>query len=57
MQKIIALTECHLNPDIINEEMSIEGFTIYRGDRKDRSHEGVIIYSDWSCLQISKLPN
>ncbi len=42
--KFIALTETHLQPDILDSEIKIEGFTPYRSDRTERSHGGVILY-------------
>ena len=40
----LALTETHLSSDIIDAEISIPGYTIFRTDRKDRSHGGVAVY-------------
>ena len=40
----IALTESHLTPDIRDEEVNIENYTLYRTDRINRSHGGVVLY-------------
>lgn len=40
----IILTETHLNSDIIDNEVKIDGYNIYRKDRVGRSHGGVAIY-------------
>ena len=41
---VIAITETHLSPCTLDSEVHIEGFTIYRRDRINRSHGGVAIY-------------
>ena len=41
----IVLTETHLKPDILNAEVKIEGYSLYRSDRgENKSHGGVAIY-------------
>ena len=41
----IALTETHLKPDILDPEVKIEGWSLYRTDRgPGKSHGGVAIY-------------
>ena len=40
----ICLTETHLNPDIIDAEIQLENYTLFRSDRNERSHGGVAIY-------------
>ena len=40
----ICVTESHLNPSILDAEISIAGYDLFRSDRKDRSHGGVAIY-------------
>jgi len=40
----IALTETHLNVDIMDSEIQIDGYHIIRRDRINRSHGGVAIY-------------
>ena len=40
----ICLTETHLTPNILDAEISISGYYLFRSDRKDRSHGGVAIY-------------
>ena len=40
----IALTESHLTPDIKDEEVKIVNYTLFRTDRKNRSHGGVVLY-------------
>ena len=37
----ILLTETHLNPQIVDAEIYIENYTLYRSDRIGRSHGGV----------------
>lgn len=41
---IIALTETHLTPMILDSEIKIEGYTSFRKDREGRPKGGVIIY-------------
>ena len=40
----ILLTETHLNPDILDAELQIKNYSLYRSDRVGRSHGGVCIY-------------
>ena len=40
----IVLTETHLSPQILDAEVQISDFCLYRKDRADRSHGGVAIY-------------
>ena len=40
----ICLTETHLNPEILDAEISIPGYNLFRSDRLNRSHGGVCIY-------------
>ncbi|XP_076045873.1 uncharacterized protein LOC143028125 [Oratosquilla oratoria] len=40
----IALTETHLNDAILDAEINIQNFTLFRADRVDRSHGGVALY-------------
>ena len=40
----ICLTETHLNPDILDVEIQIDGYNLFRSDRLNRSHGGVCIY-------------
>ena len=41
----IVLTETHLKPDILDAEVKIEGWSLYRADRgPDKTHGGVAIY-------------
>jgi hypothetical protein len=42
--KIIALTESHLHPDVLDAEIALPGFLSFRSDRDSRSHGGVITY-------------
>ena len=42
--KLIFVTETHLNPDILDEEVQIPNFKLYRSDRKKRRCGGVAIY-------------
>ena len=40
----ICVTETHLNPSILDAEISINGYDLFRSDRSERSHGGVAIY-------------
>ena len=40
----IVLTETHLTPDIMDSEIRIPGYNLFRKDRCKRSHGGVAIY-------------
>ena len=40
----MAITESHLRPDVRNEKVNIENYTLFRTDRKNRSHGGVDMY-------------
>ena len=40
----ICLTETHLSPDILDAEITIDGYNLFRSDRLNRSHGGVCIY-------------
>ena len=40
----IVLTETQLQPEIMDSELKISGYTLYRKDRLNRSHGGVAIY-------------
>ena len=40
----ICLTETHLNPEILDAEIQIDGYNLFRSDRLNRSHGGVCIY-------------
>ena len=37
---MILITESWLTPDILDAEVSIQGYTLYRADREDRTHGG-----------------
>ena len=41
----IVLTETHLNPNILNAEINIPDYTLYRCDRVGRTHGGTCIYT------------
>ena len=41
---IIGLTESHLNKNIDDSEVAIEGFSSYRADRSENVNGGVIVY-------------
>ena len=43
---LLALTETHLHRDILDAEVKIQNYEIFRTDRRDRSHGGVAIYID-----------
>ena len=40
----ILLTETHLNPQILDAEIHLKNYTLYRSDRVGRSHGGVCTY-------------
>ena len=40
----IVLTETHLNPNIVDAEIHLKNYTLYRSDRVGRSHGGVCTY-------------
>ena len=52
--KFLTMTETHLKQEVLDSEISIEGYTHFRSDRLDRSHGGVIIYAHNSlpCIQL-----
>ena len=40
----IFLTETWLTPEVSNAEVSIDGMSLYRGDRQGREHGGAALY-------------
>ena len=42
--QLISLTESHLNEDILDAEINIDGFDIFRADRNQTTKGGVIVY-------------
>ena len=40
----ICITESHLNPNILDAEIQIKNYSLFRSDRTDRSHGGVCTY-------------
>ena len=42
--QLISLTESHLNEDILDAEINIDGFNIFRADRNQTTKGGVIVY-------------
>ena len=40
----ICVTETHLNPNILDAEVAVDGYELFRSDRKERTHGGVAIY-------------
>ena len=42
--EIVCLLESHLKPDILNTEIEISHYNIFRADRSNRSHGGIINY-------------
>ena len=40
----IAITETHLNSNILDAEIQINNYALFRQDRKDRSHGGTACY-------------
>ena len=53
----ICLTETHLTPSVLDAEVSISGYDLFRSDRKYRSHGGVAIYvrKDLAVKKISRI--
>ena len=51
---VIALTESHLNGDINDCEVAINGFNIHRCDREHKSHGGVMMYikNDLNAIKV-----
>ena len=47
---LLIVTESHLNNNIIEAEIQMEGYDIIRGDRKERSHGGVAIYTSSNII-------
>ena len=44
LQDLACITETHLNEAILDAEIQLSNYTIYREDRKGRSHGGVCTY-------------
>ena len=40
----IALTETHLNNEVLDAEINMENYKLFRTDRENRTHGGVAIY-------------
>ena len=40
----ICVTESHLTPEVLDAEISIPGYDVFRSDRVGRSHGGVVTY-------------
>ena len=54
--KLLIITESHLNPDILDEEVEISNFNIHRSDRVGRHCGGVAIYTHENLqVQLSKV--
>ena len=55
----ICITESHLNQNILDAEISIPGFAVYRSDRRYRSHGGVVTWlrSDLAVMKEHKFSN
>ena len=51
----ICLTETHLNPDVLDAEISIEGYNLFRSDRLNRSHGGVCTYVRKDLAVVSEI--
>jgi len=41
----LALTESHLSEEISDTEIQMQNYTVFRTDRRDRSHGGTITYA------------
>jgi hypothetical protein len=54
---VIALTETWLNEDVLNAEIQIPGYDIFRQDRKGKRGGGVLIYLEKSIPAIQFYPN
>ena len=55
----IALTETHLEPGILDSEIYVNNYTVFRQDRASRKSGGVAIYirSDLSCEVFCSFSN
>ena len=42
----LILTEWHLTADVMDAEISVPGYELYRADRAVRSHGGVMVCQD-----------
>ena len=51
----ICLTETHLTPDVLDAEISIEGYNLFRSDRQTRSHGGVCTYVRKDLAVVSEI--
>ena len=47
---LLIVTESHLNNNILDAEIRMEGYDLIRGDRKERSHGGVAIYTSSNII-------
>ena len=50
---IICLTETWLNPNISDDCLTIDGFKLYRRDRRSDSHGGICVYAKKQCVLSS----
>lgn len=48
-------TETHLSEEIKDEELRIENYTLYRTDRKDRTHGGIALYLRYDVAPSAKI--
>ena len=56
---MILLTESHLNGEINDCEVAINGFNIHRCDREYKSHGGVMMYikNDLNAIKVFDFKN
>ena len=52
---LLIVTESHLNNNILDAEIQMEGYDLIRGDRKERSHGGVAIYTSSNIISETLL--
>ena len=55
----IAVTETWLNSDILDQEINISGYDLFRCDRADRTHGGVALYvwDQYTSTIVNKFSN
>ena len=52
---LLIVTESHLNDNILDAEIQMDGYDLIRGDRKERSHGGVAIYTSSNIISETLL--
>ena len=56
---IIILSETHLKPEVGDCEIKVDRFNVFRSDREDKSHGGMLIYTkeDLSVKKVMEWKN